>query len=129
MSHDKNLKSEKGMEMLKEVRQICGEFPEVEEIIDGFGHTTFKVRQKSFVMMGENEEGVVGLSFKSDRETQELLLQQARYVKTPYIGHHGWVSIKSEEPIDWDELTGLIKEAYLKAAPKRLAKELLKQGS
>ena len=45
--------------------------------------------------------------------------------KTPYIGHHGWVSIKSEEKIDWNEMGELIKEAYLRAAPKRVVKKFL----
>lgn len=124
MNHDKQLKSKAGMEMLEKVCQICVAFPEVEEIIDGFGHTTFKVKGKSFVMMGENDGHAV-LSFKSDLETQQLLLQEERYVKTPYIGQHGWVSIKKGEPIDWNDLEGLIKEAYLRAAPKRLVKQFL----
>ncbi|MEW9669996.1 MmcQ/YjbR family DNA-binding protein [Ammoniphilus sp. 3BR4] len=124
MKHDKSLKSEQGIEILEKVRLISRTLPEVEEIIDGFGHTTFKVHRKSFIIMGENE-GNVGLSFKADRETQEILLQQGRFLKTPYIGHHGWVSVKNGFPIDWNELDGLIKEAYLRAAPKRLVKQLL----
>lgn len=78
-------------------------------------------------MMGENEDGA-GLSFKSDRENQEILLQQGRFIKTPYIGQHGWVSTKIGEPIDWDELGELLKEAYLRAAPKRLVKQLLSES-
>ena len=72
--------------------------------------------------MGENE-GSASLSFKSNREFQEILLQQDRFYKTPYIGHHGWVSIKTEEKIDWNEMGELIKEAYLRAAPKRVVKK------
>jgi predicted DNA-binding protein (MmcQ/YjbR family) len=125
LEHDKSMKSKQGIEMLENVRRICRELPEVEEMIDGFGHTTFKVKGKSFIIMGENEEGA-GLSFKSDRETQEILLQQNRYIKTPYIGHHGWVSTKPGEPLDWDELGPLLKEAYLRAAPKRLVKQMMK---
>ena len=124
MKHDKVIKSAQGMEVLTRVRQICGSWPEVEEIIDGFGHTTFKVNGKSFIIMGENE-GNASLSFKSNREIQEILLQQGRFYKTPYIGHHGWVSIKTEEQIDWNELSELIKEAYLRAAPKRVVKQFL----
>jgi hypothetical protein len=123
MEHDKSMKTKQGIEMLDNVRRICNSLPEVEEIIDGFGHTTFKVKGKSFIMMGENEEVVPGLSFKSDRENQEFLLQQGPYFKTPYIGQHGWVSIKS--PQNWDELEPLLKEAYLRAAPKRLAKQFM----
>lgn len=124
MQHDKRFTTAQGMEMLDEVRRIRSSLPEVEEIIDGFGHTTFKVKGKSFIMMGENV-GVPGLSFKSNLETQEILLQQGGFEKTPYIGHHGWVSVKKGEPLDWTELSELLKEAYLRAAPKRLVKQVL----
>ncbi|RWR04040.1 MmcQ/YjbR family DNA-binding protein [Siminovitchia fortis] len=110
--------------MLENVRSICLAMPEAVEHIDGFGHNTFKINGKSFVISGENEKGF-GLSFKSDRETQELLLQNERFFKTPYIGHHGWVSIQNPAGEDWDELTDLIQEAYLRAAPKRLVKQWL----
>lgn len=121
MEHDKSMKSKEGTDMLEQVRRICGSLPEAEEIIDGFGHTVFQVNGKSFVRLGESEGGGAGLSFKSDRETQELLLQQEGFFKTPYIGHHGWVSVK--HPQDWSMLGDLLQEAYLRAAPKRLVKQ------
>jgi predicted DNA-binding protein (MmcQ/YjbR family) len=107
--------------MLKNMRDICLALPEAVEIIDGFGHKTFKINGKSFVISGKNENGF-NLSFKSDRETQELLLQKENFYKTPYIGQHGWVSIQNPAENDWDELTDLIQEAYLRAAPKRMIK-------
>lgn len=121
MEHEHQMKSEQSIEMLNRVRGICASLPESEEMIDGFGHTVYKVRGKTFVMMGESREGDAHLSFKSDRENQELLIQQDCFYRTPYIGQHGWVSVKN--PQDWDALSDLIKEAYLRAAPKRLAKQ------
>lgn len=108
--------------MLENVRNICLALPEAFEHIDGFGHNTFKINGKSFVISGESEKGF-SLSFKSDRETQEFLLQKEHFFKTPYIGRHGWVSIENPQGEEWDELTGLIQEAYLRAAPKRLVKK------
>ncbi|MBN3544392.1 MmcQ/YjbR family DNA-binding protein [Fictibacillus barbaricus] len=108
--------------MLENVRNICLALPEAVEHIDGFGHNTFKINGKSFVISGESEKGF-SLSFKSDRETQEFLLQKEHFFKTPYIGRHGWVSIENPERGAWDELIGLIQEAYLRAAPKRLVKK------
>ena len=108
--------------MLDNVRNICLALPEAVEHIDGFGHNTFKINGKSFVISGESEKGF-SLSFKSDRETQELLLQKEKYFKTPYIGRHGWVSIQNPDREDWDELTYLIQEGYLRAAPKRMVKK------
>ncbi|MDQ0973341.1 putative DNA-binding protein (MmcQ/YjbR family) [Neobacillus niacini] len=107
--------------MLENVRKICLALPEAAELIDGFGHNTFKINGKSFVISGENENGF-SLSFKSDWETQEILLLKEHFYKTPYIGHHGWVSIQNPAEEHWDELTDLIQEAYLRAAPKRLVK-------
>ncbi|WNB91780.1 MmcQ/YjbR family DNA-binding protein [Bacillus sp. NEB1478] len=116
------MKSQDTAGMLGNVRSICLSLPEADEIIDGFGHNTFKINGKSFVISGESEQGF-SLSFKSDREMQEILLQKERFYKTPYIGRHGWVSIQNPDGEDWDELTDLIQDAYLRAAPKRLVKK------
>ncbi|GGB67209.1 MmcQ/YjbR family DNA-binding protein [Fictibacillus barbaricus] len=116
------MKSQDTAGMLENVRNICLALPEAVEHIDGFGHNTFKINGKSFVISGESEKGF-SLSFKSDRETQEFLLQKEHFFKTPYIGRHGWVSIENPERGAWDELIGLIQEAYLRAAPKRLVKK------
>ena len=117
------MKTKQGLEMLNHVRRICGSLPETEEIIDGFGHTVFKVKGKSFVSLGESEAGEAGMSFKSDRENQELLIQQEGFFKTPYVGQHGWVSVKNPE--NWDMLEDLLKEAFLRSSPKRLVKSFM----
>lgn len=125
MEHDlSGMKTEEGLRMLEHVRRIVEPLPEVHELIDGHGHTTFKVKDKSFIMMGESRGPVI--HFKSDLENQEMLIQQERFFKPPYIGHHGWVSIR--DPEDWDEMGLLLKEAYLRAAPKRLVKQVLANG-
>ncbi|MGG3626617.1 MmcQ/YjbR family DNA-binding protein [Bacillus gobiensis] len=110
---------EESQGILESARNICLVLPEVVEHTDGFGHTNFQINGKSFVKLTER----AGLSFKSDRETQELLLQKEQFFKTPYIGNHGWVSIQNLREGDWNELIELIQEAYLRAAPKRLVKE------
>lgn len=121
MGHDlSGMKTPKGLDMLERVRSICGKLPEVTELIDGHGHNTFKVKDKSFILMSDN-----GITFKSDLETQEILLQHEHFYKPAYIGHRGWVSIR--EPEDWEEMGTLLKEAYLRAAPKRLAKQVMEE--
>jgi predicted DNA-binding protein (MmcQ/YjbR family) len=116
------MKSLESADVLEKLREICLSMPEAIEHIDGFGHNTFKINGKSFVISGENEKGF-SLSFKSDRETQEILLQKEHFYKTPYIGQHGWVSIQNPSEDNWVELKGLLQEAYLRAAPKRLVKQ------
>lgn len=121
------MKTQETGDMLERVRKICLALPEAVEIIDGFGHHTFKINGKSFVISGESDKGF-RLSFKSDRETQVLLLQKEYFFKTPYIGQHGWVSIENPESENWGELSDLIQEAYLRAAPKRLVKNWIEMN-
>ncbi|WP_409346346.1 MmcQ/YjbR family DNA-binding protein [Paenibacillus sp. MBLB4367] len=121
MGHEHQLQSKASLDMLHRVREICGRLLEVEEAIDGFGHTSFRVNGKTFVMLGENEQGVASMSIKTAKTTQEfLLLQEGKFFKTPYIGQHGWVSIRNAEPGDWGELESLVREGYGRSAPKRL---------
>ncbi|MEC0208434.1 MmcQ/YjbR family DNA-binding protein [Paenibacillus ehimensis] len=121
----KTVKSEGGLQLLDKVRTYCIGLPEVAEQVDSFGHTSFRVNDKPFVMLGEHgEDG--SLAIKTSPATQEILLQQdqTEYFKTPYIGQHGWVSIRFANRADWQEIEELIQEAYLRTAPKRLIRLL-----
>jgi predicted DNA-binding protein (MmcQ/YjbR family) len=120
MVHDELsiMKTPEGIRMLGQLRNICKALPESVELIDGHGHTTFKVKDKSYIIMSE-----YWITFKSDLENQEILVQQEQFFKAAYIGHRGWVAIR--DPQDWEEMGVLLKEAYLHAAPKRLIKQLM----
>ncbi|QGQ97863.1 MmcQ/YjbR family DNA-binding protein [Paenibacillus psychroresistens] len=124
MNHEIQIKSSAGLALLKQIRKVCERLPESYEKIDGFGHTMFQVNEKSFVRMGEGEEDGAVLAIKATPFTQESLLQQPYYFKTPYVGKHGWVSIRVNDPLNLVEIEALIVEGYRLAAPKRLAKLL-----
>lgn len=121
MHHEKQLQSPEGQRLLGALRGVTARLPEVQEVIDGFGHTTFKVRKKSFVIAGMGEDGTA-VSIKSDPITQAHLIRRGPYYRTPYIGQHGWVSVADPLSQDWAELEELIVDAYCSAAPKRLAR-------
>lgn len=122
------MKSEKGLALLAKVREICSQWPEVTEAVDGFGHTSFRVKDKPFVIMGEHEnpEQEASLSIKTLPTTQDVLLQQGGFYKTPYIGRHGWVSVSNTDELNWEELKELMLEGYLRTAPKKLANQVQK---
>lgn len=121
MGHEK-ISSKEGLAMVESVRGLAMRLPEVTEQIDSFGHTSFRVNDKPFVMMGEGGEGGPSLSIKTLPLTQESLLAQDRFYKTPYIGHHGWTSILAKDIGDWKEIEDYLLEGYLRTAPKRLTK-------
>jgi predicted DNA-binding protein (MmcQ/YjbR family) len=123
MHPENQLASKQGQRLLAALRDVCKRMPEVVEHIDGFGHTTFKVRKKSFVIAGMGESGSA-VSIKADHETQAALVRRGPYYRTPYIGQHGWISIDDPLRHDWTEVTELIVDGYRRAAPKRLARLL-----
>lgn len=122
MPHQDQLDSPEGRRLLAALRKVCKNLPETEEKIDGFGHTTFRVKGKSFVIAGMGEDGA-SLSIKADKANQALLVSRGPYVRTPYIGQHGWVSVDQPLKHDWPEIEGLIEDGYRLAAPKRLTRK------
>lgn len=123
MAHANSLDSPAGRRLLKALRKVCGPLPEVTEEVDGFGHTSFRVRKKSFVIAGMGERGTA-VSIKSDPPNQALLVDRGPWYRTPYIGQHGWVTVDDPLAQDWPEIAELIVDAYRLAAPKSLAKLL-----
>src|SRR6476661_89971 len=101
-------RSKNELELIRRVTAICKDLPQVETIIDGFGHTTFKVAKKSFVLIGGGHADEGSMSIKADRDTQEALIKRGPYVRTPYIGQHGWVSVFGDVKLDWEEIEELI---------------------
>lgn len=122
MSH-RPISSAEGLNAVAQVRQVVSRLPETAEQVDKFGHTTFRVRDKPLVFMGEDAEGC-WFSVKADRHTQEFLLRRECFVKTPYIGQHGWTSVRWDRIPDWDEIVELIREAYMLVAPAKLKREM-----
>ena len=123
MTHHDQLRTPRGRRLLAALRKTCDALPEVEEAIDGFGHTSFRVRRKSFIIAGMGEMGE-SISIKSDPITQAALIRRGPYYRTPYIGQHGWISVDNPLGRDWAEIEELILDGYRLAAPRRLAKLL-----
>jgi predicted DNA-binding protein (MmcQ/YjbR family) len=111
-------------QILNQLRRICAQLPEVVEERDGFGHFSFRVGKRSFVIVGAGEDGRGSMSIKADLYTQDRLIRGGGYERTPYIGQHGWVSIEAGSEPDWTEIEELVVDGYRRAAPKRLVKLL-----
>jgi hypothetical protein len=123
-----HVKSQKGKAVLAKVGRIATKYPEVTEIVDGFGHSVFKVRNKSFIFVSEYK-GKLNVILRLLLETQDFLIHHTdRFEKSAYIGQHGWTTLKPGTKIDWGEVEGLIDEAYRRTAPKAVLKKMDKQS-
>lgn len=111
MGAPKELQSKVGLAALDRLRKAVAGHPDVVEAVDKFGHTSFRVKDKPFVMMGEGKNGP-GMSIKVGKEIQAVLLKRPDFFKTAYIGQHGWVSLAKLPPKDWGEILELVQLAY-----------------
>ena len=103
---------------LKRLRQICAALPKTSEVI-AWGHPNFKVANKTFASF-EKYRGEWAIAFKAEREHQQFLVNtDARFYVSPYVGKHGWVSMKIGAGIDWARVKILIAEAYRLTAGAR----------
>ena len=94
-------------QVLQRVRRIFTKFPDVKETIT-FGHPTLQVRGKTFAVL-EEYKGDLSLCIKVEKAVQDIFLADVRFYRTPYIGKHGWVSLKIHAaPLDWHEITELL---------------------
>lgn len=118
-------------ERLDRVRALCMALPEVEER-PSHGEATWFVRgKKSFVMFCDHHHGLrLGIWCAAPEGAQELRIAEdpETYYRPPYVGARGWlgVNLDAEEMDDgdWDEVAGVIRDAYLRVAPRTLAARL-----
>jgi hypothetical protein len=112
------------LKLIEKMKKLAAKLPEIDVAIDGFGHTTFKVGKKSLVLIGGGENDKGSLSIKADVDTQRALIKRGPWVRTPYIGQHGWVTAWGDAKLDWNEIAELLEDAYRASAPKRLLRQL-----
>ena len=105
--------------VLSRLRRISLALPEAEETTS-FGHPTWKVKNKTFVVL-EEYKGEPAIVFKATMADQALLTMDPQFYIAPYTGKHGWTSMRAGSSFDWDAVEDLVGESYRLVVPKRLA--------
>jgi predicted DNA-binding protein (MmcQ/YjbR family) len=104
--------------VLKRLRKICLRLPAATEGI-AFGHPTFRVERKLFAVL-EEYKGELGICLKVGTLLQGVFLDDPRFFRTPYIGKHGWVTLRVHAaPLDWNGIRELVKSSYDLVAPAK----------
>jgi predicted DNA-binding protein (MmcQ/YjbR family) len=99
------------------MRKICLALPDTKETLT-WGQPHFRVLDKIFAGCGE-EKGVLTLGFKLEMDHADLVVQDERFHRAPYVGHKGWVSMDAAGVRDWEEVKALVHESYRLIAPKK----------
>ena len=116
----KNATAIDSLTAIERLRAICLAMPEATEQ-ETWGEPTFRVRSKIFAML-HSDDGRPSAWCKSQLELQEAMVRSDpnRFFVPPYLGHKGWIGIRLEGNLDWDEVSDLVEESY-RVTP-RLAK-------
>ena len=113
---------------LQRLRAICLALPEAYEK-EAWGECTFRVTGGSMFAMTDNHHHGserVAVWVKASPTVQEILVHAdgKRFFVPPYVGPKGWVGMRLDHKVDWEELAGILEDGYLLSAPKRLHKRV-----
>jgi hypothetical protein len=108
------------------LRRICLALPGVSERAS-HGEVSF-FAGKQFVALDDHHHGADRLAFLCPAQlgAQEQLIAEdpAQFFRPPYVGHRGWIGVRIDLGPDWDEIAGIVRDAYRQVAPKRLLVQL-----
>ena len=101
--------------------------------IDGDQHLSCVVRRKTFVyyVVDHHGDGRIAIHCRAAPGENELRADAnpRRYFIPPYVGPRGWAGCYLDiADVDWDDIETMLRNAYLLAVPKRLARELTGDG-
>lgn len=112
---------------LARLRRLCLALPETTERLS-HGEPTWFVRDKRTFVTYANHHHDDRLAFwcAAPSGAQDALVESApdRFFVPPYFGHRGWLGVWLDVPVDWDEIAGLVRDAYLVIAPPALANKI-----
>jgi len=118
--------------ILERIRATCLALPETSERLS-HGAPTFFVRdKKAFVMVltDHHGDGRFAIWCAAPDGLQKLLVDAdpERFIVPPYVGHRGWLGLRLDRGIEWDEVAGILEDAYAEVAPAKLV-EAARAGS
>jgi hypothetical protein len=115
--------------VLDRIRKLCLALPETSERLS-HGAPTFFVREKrAFLMVLTNHhgDGRFAIWCAAPEGIQQLLTDAdpEKFFVPPYVGHRGWVGVRLDRGLDWNELAGITEDAYAEVAPASLVQAAL----
>jgi hypothetical protein len=103
------------IELAERVRAMCLVLPDVTERLS-HGAPSFFVKKQFLTVWaeGHHDHHFPHLWCAAPEGGQEELIAQdpARYFRPPYVGGRGWVGVRLDGDVDWDEIDEVCRDAY-----------------
>ena len=122
-----NLRVVPPIELEARIRAICMALPGVTERLSHGTPAFFAGRQ--FLMLwpdGHHDHQFPHLWCAAPAGAQEDLVntEPARFFRPPYVGGRGWIGVRLDTEVDWDEMVRICEEAFRTVAPRKLVAAL-----
>ena len=114
-------------QIIERIRTICLALPETSERLS-HGAPTFFIRGKrAFLMVLTNHhgDGRFAIWCAAPEGIQQALVEAdpERFFVPPYVGHRGWLGVRLDLGLEWDEIVGIAEHAYAEVAPAKLVEQ------
>ena len=110
--------------VLGRIREMCLALPETSERLSHGAPTFFVGGKRAFLMVltGHHGDGRFAVWCAAAPGVQRMLVEAdpERYFVPPYVGHRGWIGVRLDLGLDWNEIAGIAEDAYADVAPARL---------
>lgn len=105
------------------IRAICTSFPGVTAKLSHGAPAFFAGKQ--FLMLwpdGHHDNHFPHLWCAAPPGAQDELVatEPDRFFRPPYVGARGWVGVRLDRGVDWDELAAICEDAFRAVATKKL---------
>jgi hypothetical protein len=112
-----------GSDIEERIRAICLALPGVSERLSHGAPAFFAGKQ--FLMLwldGHHDRNFAHMWCAAPPGVQAELVatERDRFFRPPYVGGRGWLGVRLDGDLDWDECEAICEEAYRTVAPKRL---------
>jgi hypothetical protein len=101
---------------LERVRRICLALPDASERASHGGPAFFIRDKRSFVtyMDHHHDDGRLALWCASSSDVQQMLAtsRPEQFFVPPYVGHLGWIGVRLDRDLSWDEIERVIADAH-----------------
>jgi hypothetical protein len=108
------------MPYLETLRAIRETLPETSERPSHGAPSFFYRDKRCFLMFVQNHhgDGRVAVWCAAPEGMQEVLVNNdpAKFFRPPYVGHRGWLGVELGDDTDWDEIAGIVEDAYATVA-------------
>ena len=105
------------------LRALCLAYPETSERLSHGEPTWFIQGKRTFAnYSNHHHDERLGFWCAAPQGAQEILVEARpeSFFRPPYVGHRGWLGVYLDVPVDWDEIAGIVDDAYRCIAPKKL---------